>query len=164
MMVRTETNSYIFELKVVATDWRHLEQARSSGAQYKIVFRYPSDQQFASLAPEEQPKRNNGLDTAISKERAYYFGYSYQSKKKDSWLMPVAAYDDGKFTYVRLNDSAELRTGNFPAVFARDTERSEDFVVNTTVEGNLLVVHGTYPYLLIRHGDNVVGLRRDARE
>ncbi len=27
MMVRTETHSYIFELKVVATDWRQLEQA-----------------------------------------------------------------------------------------------------------------------------------------
>ena len=30
MMVRTETNAYIFELKVVATDWRALEQARAA--------------------------------------------------------------------------------------------------------------------------------------
>jgi len=45
-------------------------------------------------------------------------------------------------------------------VFGRERERSEDFVVNTTVEGSTLVVHGVYPYLVIRHGTNVVGLRR----
>ena len=32
---------------------------------------------------------------------------------------------------------------------------------NTTVEGNAIVVHGTYPYLVIRHDTNVVGLRRN---
>ena len=40
-------------------------------------------------------------------------------------------------------------------------ERGEDSLVNTTVEGSTLIVHGTYPYLVIRHGDNVVGLRRN---
>ena len=53
-----------------------------------------------------------------------------------------------------------MPTGNFPAVFGRDREGGEDFVVNTTVEGNTVVVHGTYPYLTVRHGKDVVGLRR----
>jgi type IV secretion system protein VirB9 len=44
----------------------------------------------------------------------------------------------------------------------RETEHGEDSLVNTTVEGNTIVVHGTYPYLVVRHGDNVVGLRRNA--
>src|SRR3546814_10617014 len=35
MMVRTATHSYIFVLKVVATDWRVLQQARREGVQYK---------------------------------------------------------------------------------------------------------------------------------
>jgi len=34
-------------------------------------------------------------------------------------------------------------------------------VINSTVEGSTIVVHGTYPYLVIRQGDNVVGLRRN---
>ena len=46
------------------------------------------------------------------------------------------------------------------AVFGRSKQDGEDFVVNTTVENNTIVVHGTYPYLVIRHGKNVVGLRR----
>jgi type IV secretion system protein VirB9 len=32
-------------------------------------------------------------------------------------------------------------------VFGREREGSEDFVVNTTVENNTIVVHGVYPYL-----------------
>jgi type IV secretion system protein VirB9 len=27
-----------------------------------------------------------------------------------------------------------------------------------------LIVHGTYPYLVIRHGDYVVGLRRNVKK
>ena len=60
-----------------------------------------------------------------------------------------------------MSDLKAFPTGNFPAVFAREREDDEDFVVNTTVENNTLVVHGTYPYLVIRHGKNVVGLRRN---
>ncbi|MCF5920022.1 TrbG/VirB9 family P-type conjugative transfer protein, partial [Xanthomonas perforans] len=33
-----------------------------------------------------------------------------------------------------------------------------------TVEGNTLIVHGTYPFLVVRHGDNVVGLRRNKQK
>ena len=73
-------------------------------------------------------------------------------------------YDDGKFTYVRMSDLRQFPTGNFPAVFAREREGNEDFVVNTTVEDNTIIVHGTYPYLIIRHGKNVVGLRRNKQK
>lgn len=33
-----------------------------------------------------------------------------------------------------------------------------------TLENNTMVVHGTYPYLVIRHGDNIVGLRRNTKK
>jgi type IV secretion system protein VirB9 len=64
------------------------------------------------------------------------------------------------FTYVRLSLDG-FPSGNFPAVFGREDEDGDDFVVNTTVEDNSIVVHGTYPYLVIRHGDDVVTLRRN---
>ncbi|NIJ91224.1 type IV secretion system protein VirB9 [Xanthomonas campestris] len=165
MMVRTETHSYILELKVVATDWRQLEQARRAGVQYKVAFTYPGDTQFgvAQKAVEEEVKPL--LSTELAKDRQYYFDYSYSTRnKKKAWLIPVSAYDDGRFTYLKLNPSPEFQTGTFPAVFGREQEHGEDFVVNTTVEGSTLIVHGTYPYLVIRHGDNVVGLRRNAKK
>ncbi|MEC3890224.1 TrbG/VirB9 family P-type conjugative transfer protein [Xanthomonas campestris] len=165
LMIRTEMNSYIFELKVVATDWRQLEQARREGVQYKIAFTYPGDTQFAVAQKAVEEDVKPLLSSELAKDRQYYFDYSYSTRnKKKTWLIPVSAYDDGRFTYLKLNPSPEFQTGSFPAVFGREQEHGEDFVVNTTVEGNTLVVHGTYPYLVIRHGDNVVGLRRNAKK
>lgn len=168
MVVRTETNSYIFELKVVATDWRALEQARAAGVQYKIRFSYPQDAQFSvnaaasDVAPGELAPKV-GLDTSVDKNRRYNYDYDYATRSKKSWMVPVSVYDDGGFTYVKMSDSANFPTGNFPAVYGRERAHTEEFVVNTTVEGNTIVVHGTYPYLIIRHGENVVGLRRNQK-
>jgi len=163
MMVRTATHSYIFELKVVATDWRALEQAKNAGVQYKIRFVYPSDAEFTPKKNADDAPRPE-LATQLDKSRQYNFDYQYATRKRQSWLVPANVYDDGRFTYIRLSDLKSLPTGNFPAVFAREREDGEDFVVNTTVEGNTLIVHGTYPYLVIRHGRNVVGLRRNYRK
>lgn len=163
MMVRTATHSYIFELKVVATDWRALEQAKNSGVQYKVKFVYPSDAEFvAGNATDEAPRPE--LSTQLDRNRQYNFDYEYATRTRQSWLIPANVYDDGRFTYVRMSDVKSIPTGNFPAVFAREREESEDFVVNTTVEGNTIVVHGTYPYLVVRHGSNVVGLRRNKQK
>ncbi|WP_454831799.1 TrbG/VirB9 family P-type conjugative transfer protein [Pseudoxanthomonas wuyuanensis] len=162
MMIRTATHSYIFELKVVATDWRTLEQAKAAGVQYKITFRYPNDTLFSGDI--EKPEKVPELSTDLEKDRRYYFDYSYSTRNKRSWLIPANVYDDGQFTYIKLNDLYQFPTGNFPAVFGREREGSDDFVVNTTVENNILIVHGTYPYLIIRHGKNVVGLRRNKQK
>lgn len=158
MVIRTATHSYIFELKVVATDWTALSQAKQAGVQYKITFAYPNDIEFASEADEKSVPQ---LSTKLDKDRRYNFNYDYSTRTKQAWLIPTNVYDDGKFTYVKMSDLTAFPTGNFPAVFGREREGSEDFVVNTTVENNTLIVHGTYPFLVIRHGKNVVGLRRN---
>ena len=158
MVIRTATHSYIFELKVVATDWTALSQAKQAGVQYKITFAYPNDIKFASEAEEKSTPQ---LSTKLDKDRLYNFDYDYSTRTKQAWLIPTNVYDDGQFTYVKMSDLKAFPTGNFPAVFGREREGGEDFVVNTTVENNTLIVHGTYPFLLIRHGKNVVGLRRN---
>lgn len=158
MVIRTATHSYIFELKVVATDWTALSQAKQAGVQYKITFAYPNDTEFASEADEKSAPQ---LSTKLDKDRRYNFNYDYSTRTKQAWLIPTNVYDDGQFTYVKMSDLKAFPTGNFPAVFGREREGSEDFVVNTTVENNTLIVHGTYPFLVIRHGKNVVGLRRN---
>lgn len=160
MMIRTETNAYIFELKVVATDWRALDDAKRAGVQYKITFRYPADASFAGKVDAAKVEPVREINTQLDSTRQYNFNYEFATRGKQQWLVPVNAYDDGQFTYIRMNDLKQFPTGNFPAVFGREKENGEDFVVNTTVEGNTLVVHGTYNYLVVRHGNNVVGLRR----
>ncbi|NDK38447.1 type IV secretion system protein VirB9 [Pseudoxanthomonas gei] len=159
MVIRTATHSYIFELKVVATNWTALSQAKQAGVQYKITFAYPNDSEFS--AETEKVEAVPQLSTQLDKDRRYNFSYDYSTRTRQAWLIPTNVYDDGQFTYVRMSDLKSFPTGNFPAVFGREREGGDDFVVNTTVENNTLVVHGTYPYLVIRHGKNVVGLRRN---
>jgi type IV secretion system protein VirB9 len=165
MMVRTATHSYLFELKVVATDWTALEQAKRAGVHYKITFSYPNNTSFSAAEAEAKsgaPKpRESELDIRLDKTRPYYFDYSYSTRTKNKWLLPVNVYDDGQFTYIRLTNINRFPSGDFPAVFGREREGGEDFLVNTTVENGVLVVHGTYPFLVLRHGKNVVGLRRN---
>ncbi|SFF29791.1 type IV secretion system protein VirB9 [Dyella marensis] len=164
LMIRTETHSYIFELKVVATDWKALDQAKRAGVQYRITFNYPADTSFADEAIKTSavPQQSSELH----KDRVYNFDYDYATRqgKKSPWLIPVNVYDDAHFTYIKLPDMAQFPTGDFPAVYMREREHGEDSLVNTTVEGNTIIVHGTYPYLVIRHGDNVVGLRRNTKK
>lgn len=160
MMIRTETHSYIFELKVVATNWKTLDQARRDGVEYKITFNYPADASFANEIRKDA--RTATLNTNLLPNRSYNFNYDYATRSKAApWLVPVNVYDDGHFTYIKMSDLKQFPTGDFPAVFMREQEKGEDSLVNTTVEGNTIVVHGTYPYLVIRHGNDVVGLRRN---
>ena len=163
MMVRTATHSYIFELKVVATDWKTLAQARRDGVQYKIAFSYPADTSFANQ--KKKQLQATAQNSALLPDRSYNFNYDYATKSKAApWLIPANVYDDGRFTYIRMSDLKAFPTGDFPAVYMREQEKSEDSLVNTTVEGNTIVVHGTYNYLVIRHGNDVVGLRRNTRK
>ncbi|WP_462116574.1 TrbG/VirB9 family P-type conjugative transfer protein [Lysobacter xanthus] len=159
LLIRTETHAYIFELRVVATNWKALDQAKDAGVQYKVRFRYPGDVQFKAKVPAKAAELELGLDPS----RAYTFDYDYSTRTKLKALVPVNVYDDGRFTYIRLAAAAAFPTGSFPAVFGSERENGEEFVVNTTVQGDTIVVHGTYRYLVIRHGKNVVGLRRNPR-
>jgi len=163
MMVRTATHSYVFELKVVATDWKTLDQARRAGVQYKVTFTYPADTSF--LDETKKVEASPMLDTSLVKGRDYNFDYDYAKKRKTAvWLVPINVYDDGRFTYIKMPDLKQFPTGNFPSVYMREKEHGEESLVNTTVEGNTIIVHGTYNYLVIRHDDNVVGLRRNTKK
>lgn len=164
MMIRTATHSYIFELKVVASDWKALDQAKRAGVQYKITFSYPSDSSFSKQSDEQADVPQ--LNTSLVKGRSYNFNYDYatHSSKKAPWLVPVNVYDDGQFTYIKMGDMKQFPTGNFPSVYMREKEHGEDSLVNSTVEGNTIVVHGTYPFLVIRQENNVVGLRRNTKK
>ena len=88
-----------------------------------------------------------------------YIGGIQAANPESEWLIPIKIYDDGKFTYIYLNKNEF--SGNFPTVYGRKSERDTEFVLNSNVENDLIVVHGIYPILVLRHGNHVVGLRRN---
>ena len=52
-------------------------------------------------------------------------------------------------------------TGDFPTVYGRKSEKGQEFVLNHNVDGDVVIVHGIYPFLVLRHGNDVIGLRRN---
>ena len=174
LQVRTEARSYIFELRVVASDWRTLEQVRRAGVQYRIAFGYPpgteGGQARATRPGADAASSPLGQSIALVQGRHYHFGYEAAPRRGSAWLVPARVYDDGEVTYIRMHPlpgapaatAPALPTGTFPAVFARRERDGEDFMVNASIEEGVLVVHGIHPFLVLRHGRAVVGLRRAA--
>lgn len=154
MIVRTQAHQYIFELKVVSANWKTLSDVKTKGVNYKIKFRYPSYTDFNLPAASQ-----SGYSLRYDPSKTYHTNYDVSVGKGSEWLVPLKAYDDEKFTYIYLNKGKF--SGDFPTVYGRKSERGEEFVLNSNVEDNIIIVHGTYPILVLRHGKNVVGLRRN---
>lgn len=154
LIVRTQAHQYIFELKVLKGDWKNLSDARERGVNYQIKFKYPDDTNF-NLGTNAL----GGYSLRYDPSRNYNTNYDVAVDKKSEWLIPLKVYDDGLFTYVYLNKGKF--TGDFPTVYGRKSEKGAEFVLNSNVQNNVIIVHGTYPFLVLRHGDDVVGLRRN---
>jgi type IV secretion system protein VirB9 len=160
LLIRTQRRSYIFELQVAASDWRKLDEVRSKGVQYRIMFSYPEDES-ADVAAAESVEP---VEPPIEAVKPMHYDYELSTKTRRNWLVPTAVYDDGAFTYIRLPNPGNIPSGNWPTVYARNERHDEDFVVNSNVESDTIVVHGIYPFLVIRHGEETVGLRRNPAE
>ncbi|MEO7007954.1 MAG: TrbG/VirB9 family P-type conjugative transfer protein, partial [Caldimonas sp.] len=71
-------------------------------------------------------------------------------------IVPSLVFDDGRFTYLRFSGNREV-----PAVFNVLADGSET-LVNTRMEGDLLVVDRVSRQLMLRSGAAVVGLWNEA--
>ncbi|WP_434779717.1 TrbG/VirB9 family P-type conjugative transfer protein [Neisseria sp. Ec49-e6-T10] len=159
MYIRTNKHVYLFDLKVISKDWKKLEQAKSAGVNYRIVFTYPPEAIAVGKTAEgaQQGNSSTSASTSITGFTEYNMKYDYSAGESSAWLKPVKVYDDNYFTYIHMP-----KLTSSPAVYGRKNKgKGSEYVLNTTVEGNVIIVHGTHPYLILRHGDSVVGLRRN---
>ena len=154
LIVRTQAHQYIFELKVMKNVVGNLADASDKGVNYQVKFRYPDSTDFSL-----RTSTLAGYSLKYDSSKTYNTNYDVAVSDTSRWLVPLKVYDDGRFTYVHL--SKGKFTGDFPTVYGRKFERGTEFVLNSNVEGNVVIIHGTYPFLVLRHGDDVVGLRRN---
>ena len=161
LLIRTQRRSYIFELQVAATDWRKLDEVRRKGVQYRIVFDYPD---AAGDADGAAATEEAAAEPPVEAVKPMHYDYELSTRTKRDWLVPVSVYDDGSFTYIRLPNPGNIPSGNWPTVYGRNARHDEDFVVNSNVEADTIVIHGIYPFLVLRHGSETVGLRRNPVE
>lgn len=83
-------------------------------------------------------------------------GYSIAEGKHSEDIVPTLVFDDGRFTYFRFPGNREV-----PAVFHVLGDGSEA-LVNSRMEGDLLVVDRVSRRLMLRAGSAVVGVWNDA--
>ena len=61
-------------------------------------------------------------------------------------ISPTSAKDDGRFTYLTFTNNRDM-----PAIYTVDAEGNEA-LVNTNVEGNMIIIHRVVPKLTLRKG------------
>ena len=82
--------------------------------------------------------------------------YSIAAGNASEDIVPTLVFDDGRFTYFRFPGKREV-----PAVFHVQGDGSEA-LVNTRMEGDLLVVDRVSRRLMLRAGSAVVGVWNEA--
>src|SRR5262245_18577441 len=82
--------------------------------------------------------------------------YSVSDGQGSADIIPDLVFDDGRFTYLRFPNNREV-----PAVFHVLDDGSET-LVNTRMEGDLLVVDRVSRRLMLRSGSAVIGVWNDA--
>jgi len=147
--IRTDRRSYSFDLVVLPLKARF----GNGDEMYRVSFGYPDLGEAHS---------HEAADTALLKERFAQpsvirnANYSMQVMPNSDDIAPSAAWDDGRFTYIRVPNNRRI-----PAIF-RVAEDGSESVVDKHIESDVIVVHEVAPRFVLRLGKEVVGLWNDA--
>lgn len=155
MYIRTNKRTYLLDLRVVSKQWRSLNHAKNIGVNYHVRFSYPNENFENNIASGQDA---SSKDSATP--RKPHWNYDFSAAKGSDWLVPRKIHDDGKFTYIDLQ-TVNVPSGGIPAVYGKKSDDGNEFIVNSKTEGGRITVFGIYNNLVLRHGDSVVGLRRN---
>lgn len=147
LMVTTTKRLYDFDLKLI--DPTAATPTGPALASYRVEFRYPAEVAAAERAAIERSKKDA---KATAKPAPLNWAYTLQAGPASEAIVPAMAYDDGRFTYLRFPNNRD-----FPVAFLVAEDKSES-LVNTHVEGDLLVVHRVVRELVLRLGKAVVSV------
>ena len=147
--IRTDRRSYSFDLVVLPLR----SKFGNNRVMYRVTFVYPDDQ-----AREVHADSDAGLvATRLAQPPAVRNPrYSMQVMPDSDDIAPSAAWDDGRFTYLRIPNNRRM-----PAIF-RVADDGTESVVDKHVEGDTIVVHEVVKRLLLRLANEVVGIWNDA--
>jgi type IV secretion system protein VirB9 len=143
MVLVTNKRTYAFLLTTQKKDSKYHDS-------YIVKFSYPDTELAKLKAQEKQRNKVKELAQQYNLSNTKTLNYDYWGYG-DLDLMPSAAWDDGQFTYFEYNTRGEL-----PTVF-KVTDNGEA-IVNSHMQGNLLVLHDTSSYFVVRLGNKVLGV------
>lgn len=116
----------------------------------------PPPPPMTPAAPPEPPPEAIVAERLAAAPPVVNSAYSIAEGAHSEDIVPTLVFDDGRFTYLRFPGNREV-----PAVFHVLGDGSES-LVNTRMEGDLLVVDRVSRRLMLRAGTAVVGVWNEA--
>ena len=147
--IRTDRRSYSFDLVVLPLRAKF----RNRDVMYRVSFIYPDDAKAQAHANTDAALVEQRLALPPVVRNAHY---SMEAMPHSDDIAPTAAWDDGRFTYLRIPNNRRM-----PAVF-RVADDGTESVVDRHVQGDTIVVHEVAKRLVLRLAGEVVGIWNDA--
>ncbi len=147
--IRTDRHSYSFDLMVLP-----LKSKFGNGrVMYRVTFVYLDElaKQAAGNSDVELVAKRLAQPAAVRNAR-----YSMQVMPNSDDIAPTAAWDDGRFTYLRIPNNRRM-----PAIF-RVADDGTESVVDKHIDGDTIVVHEVAKRFVLRLAGEVVGIWNDA--
>jgi type IV secretion system protein VirB9 len=147
--IRTDKRSYSFDLMVLP-----LKTKIGNGDEmYRVTFVYPDEAKAQTHAEADAALVAQRLarPSVVRNTR-----YSMQVMPHSDDIAPIAAWDDGRFTRIRIPANRRI-----PAIF-RVADDGTESVVDKHMEDDTIVVHEVAKRYVLRLGDEVVGIWNDA--
>lgn len=152
LIVHTNKRDYLFTVTTGNNDWeKHPDR---SGAVYSVRMVY---RDAKSKAAQQEEKSATLRNREIATQFSYvYTNYDYRATENANNIIPYRVWDNGTLTFIAFKDGAKRGV-----VYELDDERKPHLVNQHTEKNGVLVVHGVYPQLIVRLGDQAVELRRN---
>ncbi len=149
MTVLTSKHVYNFEL---SAHWsKNGAHPHPNDMMFAVQFQYPEQVKLDLLVKHEQQELQQQL-SSTQKPQVKNQNYLY---KGDESILPIQAFDDGRFTYLKFNQKQDL-----PAVYTVGSDNRES-LVNSHINPNFpntLVVQRIVEQLVLRQGNTVLCL------
>jgi type IV secretion system protein VirB9 len=147
--IRTDRRSYSFDLVVLPLRARF----GNDREMYRVTFAYLDEPGKQELRDSDAAWVAKHLAQPPTVRNAQY---SMQIMPDSDDIAPTAAWDDGRFTYLRIPNNRRM-----PAIF-RVADDGTESVVDKHVEGDTIAVHEVAKRFVLRLGNEVVGIWNDA--
>lgn len=151
LMVTTTAHSYAFQL-IAHVDRVDKRLGYDPTVAFRVQFRYPAEEVKKAQKAEAAQAAKKALDRRAPPRN---WNYSMQVGPASESVAPTAAYDDGRFTYLRFPVHREM-----PSVYLVDAAGNES-LVNTHIdpsEPDVVVIQRVAPQFVLRLGDEVVAV------
>ncbi|MDR8105048.1 TrbG/VirB9 family P-type conjugative transfer protein [Burkholderia cenocepacia] len=147
--IRTDRRSYSFDLVVLPLKAKF----GNDEEMYRVTFVYPDQAkaQWHAQSDAALVSRRLAQPPIVRNTR-----YSMQVMPHSDDIAPTAAWDDGRFTYIRIPANRRV-----PAIF-RVADNGTESTVDKHMDGDTIVVHEVAKRFVLRLGEEVVGIWNDA--